>query len=69
VFVVRGKSKKIAVKAQTLNTHKNTFAKASIVKDKLGEIDVKKLNQLTAEHTLKNTIRKPVKETWSRPQW
>ena len=46
---MRGKFKKIAVKAQTLNTHKNTFTKAFIVKDKSEEIDVKKLNARDAD--------------------
>jgi hypothetical protein len=48
VFVVRGESKKIAVKVQTLITHKkilkNKIAKAFIVRGKSEEINVKKQN-------------------------
>jgi hypothetical protein len=48
VFVVRGKSKKIAVKVQTLITHKNILknkiAEVFIVRGKSEEIDVKKQN-------------------------
>ena len=45
---MRGKSKKIAVKVQTLITHKsilkNKIAKVFIARDKSEELDVKKQN-------------------------
>ena len=48
----------------TLNTHKNIlknkFSEVFIVRGKSEQINV---NQLTAEHTLKNNVRNSVKES------